>query len=466
MKDAILDFGAVGDDATNNDAAAVAAVAYCNSTGGAVYWPAGVYRFASPLPALIKGALLGENMVRVDLSGTVFRLDAETGDTLSTGVGGRNVRIANIAFYPVRFKTGGYEIHDRGVDSLIENCGFFYCWNCIRFGGGANGSSARRLRAFAVFGPDFLLFEGTSSAPSDWSQAIVVDDFIYYNPWPIAQPSPSNFKGNWAAGAYAQGDVIRANGDIWQAKNAGTSVSAPAKSGLFTNANDPFSIFFNDNGVQWRFIESAMGTAFRMNSNALVVTLLNGQINVAGAAGGWMQHTLGGDAPYGLTCQNVWIDDTIGDCFAWQAGGIVSFTDCHFNESVAGRGITGFGTVTGGLTMTGGRVWKNALDGIQLPPKDGAGVTLQGVKVNGNGVKAANTYAGILVPAGLKGAVIQGCFAGTDAGGGGTQKYGINIVGGADDFAVTGNILRGNGTAGLFNGAGTGPSKIVANNIG
>lgn len=466
MRNAVTDFGAVGDDATNNDAAAGAAIAYCNATGGAVEWPQGVYRFDNPLPALTRGAMLGESVVRASLSGTVFRLNAATGDTIAIAQGAQAVRIANVAFWPVRFKTSGYEIHDRGTDTLIENCGFYFCNGGIRFGGGANGSSARRLRAYAIFGADFLLFQGTSPAAADWCQAIVVDDWIYYNPWPIAQPNATSYKGAWAAGPYAAGDVVNANGQIWQARNAGASVSAPNKAGLFVNSTDPFSIFFNDNGIAWQCIESASGAAFRMNSNALVLTISNAQINVAGT-GGWMQHTMGGGsfAPYGVSCVNVWIDDTIGDCFAWQAGGLLSFVNCHFNESCAGRGFTGFAGVTGNLDISGGRIWKNALDGIHLPPTAGAGITLRGVRVNGNSVKTSNAYAGVYAPPGCKGFTIKDCHIGGDAGGGGLQKYGVNIAAGADDFIVKGNICKANGTAAIQNAAGTGATKIVADNI-
>lgn len=45
-----------------------------------------------------------------------------------------------------------------------------------------------------------------------------------------------------------------------------------------------------------------------------------------------------------------------------------------------------------------------------------------------------------------------------------TQSSGIQINRVADQFAVTGNVGFHNTTAGVLNGAGTGPGKVEANN--
>ena len=46
----------------------------------------------------------------------------------------------------------------------------------------------------------------------------------------------------------------------------------------------------------------------------------------------------------------------------------------------------------------------------------------------------------------------------------GWQSYGIQIDGGADQFAVTGNVLFHNDKGGLLNGAGKGPSRVEESN--
>ena len=60
--------------------------------------------------------------------------------------------------------------------------------------------------------------------------------------------------------------------------------------------------------------------------------------------------------------------------------------------------------------------------------------------------------------------LLTGCRSG-DAATSNYQSFGCQVDTGADDFVITGNNFRNNINAGVNNGAGTGPTKLVATNI-
>ena len=78
-----------------------------------------------------------------------------------------------------------------------------------------------------------------------------------------------------------------------------------------------------------------------------------------------------------------------------------------------------------------------------------------------SGVRACE-WAGIVLQAPSRKVVVSGNKCGDPCSV--TQSYGIQINSGADEFAVTGNVLFNNCKGGLRNDAGAGSSKVVANN--
>lgn len=490
FKNAVVDFGAVGDDSTNNDAAMTAAISYVNATGGFVYWPRGIYRFnTAPSTITTKGGgFIGAGSGMIDLSqnsgpaaggvyGTVFRRNYASGDLLVLGSGNdsgtscHGFTVRDIGFWPVPFTTSGYEIHDRGNDTLIENVHGAYTYGLIKSGSGANASTYRHIRANGIWGEGGITTRGGSSSISDWAQGLTIDDFECYNPM-LATPTAAKHKGNWATStSYAQYDTVVANGYIWQASVAGTSLgsgSGPAITGLYSFAGAPTTALFTDNNITWRMIASSTSACVLIDSNSVVVNVINSLLVGPNMWGVYFNNSLGsGIVPQSVKMSNTLIDHTIGDGVNLQYGYEISLDNCDSRYSISGRGLTGAATFTGNLNIDGGQFWQNALDGIQLPPITAANVCVTGARFTSNGVKTANTYSGILVGTGTTKFQIIGCLFGVDPSAGGTPKYGIDLAAGCSNFSIQSNISLGNGTAGYSVGTARNVStEIFQNNIG
>lgn len=483
-KNAVVDFGAVGDDATNNDTAMTSAVNWVNATGGFVFWPRGIYRFntaAASITALGGGFIgAGPGMAYGTTNvgpasgasyGTVFRLNHATADLITIGTTARGFTVRDIGFWPVPFKTAGYAIHDRGLDTLIENVHIAYSFAGIKAGGGSNGSTYRHIRTFAIWGEGAVTTRGTTNAIADWAQGIVIEDFENYQPL-ASTPVAARWQGAWATGqAVTQYDLRTANGYVWQATNAGTTLgsgSGPTVTSLYTNAGDPTMVFFNDNGVLWRMIGTTTGACINIDSNSVVITVSKALCVGAMFWGIICQNTLSSTImPQSVKIVNSLCDHNSGDAVFLSAGYSITLenTDCRY--SVSGRGLTAGASYTGNLWIKGGHFWANALDGIQLPPITAANAAILGAKFNANGVKTATTYSGILIGANTTKFEIIGCDLGADPSNAGTQQYGLNMGAGCDNFCIDDCIALGNGTGGYNMSSGRDvATKIFGQNIG
>jgi hypothetical protein len=468
-KNAVVDFGAVGDDATNNDAAAAAIVVWINANGGIVFWPRGIYRFDSPIPTITGksggfiGAGSGMNYNTQNAGpatggsyGTVFRRNFAASDLITIGTTAEGVTVRDIGFWPVPFTTAGYELHDRGLDTLIENVHAAYCYGVILAGGGSNGSTYRHIRAIGVFGEGGITTRGSGPSIENWAQGLTIDDFEYYNPL-LQTPSALQHKGSWSTGlSISQYDTVIANGRLWQASNSGNT--AAAGSGPVTPsypfAGAPTTQYVNDNGIQWRMIGSATGANVLVDSNSVVVNIVNSLLVGAGMWGIYFANTLGsGIVPQSVKVANTLIDTTIGDGIFLNYGYEVTLENVDCRWSISGRGLSGAANFGGNLNVSGGQFWNNALDGILLPPMADVNATLVGLRCVANGVKAANTYSGISVAAGTTKFQVLCCQLGADPAGAGTQKYGLDLGAGCLNYVVKGNIALGNGTAGYSTSA-------------
>jgi len=145
-------------------------------------------------------------------------------------------------------------------------------------------------------------------------------------------------------------------------------------------------------------------------------------------------------------------------------GARIFFTNSQIHGSRTRAGIY----VAGGVkscSFTGGFVSGSQQAGIAIAGRD---VTVTGMNFLLNSSNqfggALGVYPGILVGGSSRGTVVTGCRSGS-ADNPAFQSWGCQVDTGADDFVVTGNNLRNNVNSGVINGAGTGPTRLVANNI-
>lgn len=146
----------------------------------------------------------------------------------------------------------------------------------------------------------------------------------------------------------------------------------------------------------------------------------------------------------------------------------VQITNCwtggnHGGGGILGSGIEIDGSASGAIVqefqIIGHRATGNASNGIYI---HGAGAKRFSIIGAGCASNAADG-AGIAI-ADCGQFSVTGCYAG-DGHYGATQKYGIRILTGCDNFVVTGNTCLGNATTNLLNESGTSATKIVANNV-
>lgn len=120
-----------------------------------------------------------------------------------------------------------------------------------------------------------------------------------------------------------------------------------------------------------------------------------------------------------------------------------------------------------GLTFTDSRVINNGGQGFNVT-SGAADINIAGGIFTGNCLASAgcpNGGAYGILLTGTNGFRISGVRAGTTVGQLNTQGYGILINTGCDNFIVTGNDTRLNVWGGIANVPGTGPTRVLANNL-
>lgn len=193
---------------------------------------------------------------------------------------------------------------------------------------------------------------------------------------------------------------------------------------------------------------------------------------------GWACHfvTLGGEAmhtrntvgapniPSFITMDNFEADFPELEGVRLDVGERIFFNNMQIHGSKSRSGVH----IAAGVrscSFTGGFVSGCRQAGIVI---GGLDVVVSGVNVifnssNEFGGKLGE-HPGIHIGAPSRGTVVNGCRSGY-ARHPDYQRHGCHIEAGADDFVVVGNNFRNNANAGVSNDAGTGDTKLVANNL-
>jgi len=185
--------------------------------------------------------------------------------------------------------------------------------------------------------------------------------------------------------------------------------------------------------------------------------------------GVWLDPPAGNTVNW-LTFDNVLVDNSKQyGWFFYGSGSIygISLVNC-WSGSTATSLTSGHGFIIvngNGIVLTGTRSINNGGDSLQI------GTAVSNLEVNGglftgNSLASSGSFNGIAVWANNTGGLrFRGLRSGQAAGRGNTQGYGIYISGGCDNFIVSETDTRTNVGGGIANLSGTGPTRIVANNL-
>jgi hypothetical protein len=170
------------------------------------------------------------------------------------------------------------------------------------------------------------------------------------------------------------------------------------------------------------------------------------------------------DSPAFFTFDDLECDYPELECVRLDAGVRMNFKNVQLNGSRSRAGIyINDGVKTS--TFAGGFVSGSRQAGLAIAGQD---VTVSGMQFLFNSSDqfggARGVYPGILVGFTSRGVSVTGCRSG-DAATSDYQSFGCQVDTGADDFVITGNNFRNNLNPGVNNGAGTGATKLIVNNI-
>jgi hypothetical protein len=182
-------------------------------------------------------------------------------------------------------------------------------------------------------------------------------------------------------------------------------------------------------------------------------------IRVEGAAL-WMRNSFGAMVanPQFATIYGLEADFPRYEGIRIECGQRFYFTDTQIHGSEQRSNIVIFEPVNT-VSFQGGFSSGAHLAGMDI---FGRQVSVQGMDFLANSGVQSGAWAGIVLEASSRMVAVCGNKCGDP--GNVTQSYGIQINSGADQFAVTGNVLFNNSKGGVLTGAGTGRSKVVANN--
>lgn len=455
-------FGAKGDDATDDTAALTAAINALNTRCGRLRIPAGTYRFSS-LPTItcsLGGIVEGEGPG----GATKLRHTATSGNSL-TNVGSE-MEIRDLTFLPVNTKTSGFELR-------LANC--FHCRAAnIRIDNAYGGIDADTVTLAEVdsinirypVGPYGILFRGTSDAAR--GNGMTLSRVVTDAPYPVSGIAWNQAKTWTASTAYNLADVVRVNGYIWQATQAGTSASSgtgpanPIKTtsgSLFDPANDRV-----DGTVKWRFVANGGLTWVVQESYADSLTMMN--VRLLNGYRGYLMNDSAGTATsgsYWTYIFNLEIDHPFETGALLNGGLGFHVTKSWFGSSLTDRNLKINSTFKGEATVSGSRFVGASMQGVIVfaGPTD--------IIFDGNIVAMNNQfngpYPGIEFLAGATRFQVNNNRVGNLAGFGpfNAQNYGIVVGNGASDhYTITGNLTSGNTVGGVFDG-GTGTNKVVSN---
>ncbi|MCX6317745.1 MAG: glycosyl hydrolase family 28-related protein [Bacteroidetes bacterium] len=455
----VKDFGAKGDNITNDAVSIQKAIDSAKSVGGGiVFFPAGNYIIDTTL--YIKNAAGIILMGVGPFAGSTIKYRKSSGDFLKVQ-GSQHCSIKQIGFASadnIVSSSGNAIVLEQDCYVIeLQDLRLNYCYNGIWI---KKATEARLIKIHMLYLlGDYGVQFGGGGVNSNCYRA-VISDIICNNPYLLDYPdinlnsNPSGL-GDWVASRnYSTRDIVLSNGNIYQCVAAGTS-GGGGPSGNGNGFINPQAI--NDGTVQWRFISKKLiWILYESNAYSLVLekaALINGYTGVS------MQNTVNPSAPpLWLFGVDIECDHSYQSQVDFLGGEGAYITTSWLGSCMNGNAINIVPPFKGQVSLTNSRVSFAGKHGILIGafgnPSLPADILIQGNFIGGTSQNSYNTYHGIVMVG--KESIISGNIIGNDVSSlANSQNTGVYILPGSSKIMVTNNRFRGNIANSVVNAIGS-----------
>lgn len=271
---------------------------------------------------------------------------------------------------------------------------------------------------------------------------------------------------DWAQNTlFVAGQVCKANGNFYQCLQGGTSAaSGTGPSGLpTTNISTLRSIPITDGGVLWVFAMPA-AACYKQGSWSHTFEVLD-----CGALQGDQGLLVEDDAPASGSeplfsrSHNLQADHTYGGGVVLRAGSSHDHDKLLVISTMGGNAIEVSSGVDGDWSFDNVIVYGCSGAGMAIGRGDG---TVHNARFGVVGTAQNNSRDCIEVATGVQHLTINDCTLGRVLSSGAiTNRYGVSVGSGCDNYTLTGNRAYGL-TGGILNTPGTASTRVLSGNIG
>ena len=452
----VKDYGATG-NGTTDDTAFIQNAINANP-GRTIFFPSGTYKFTSITVTSNSTTLLGEGNFN---NGTVLASTNTTGNDV-TFSGAQHAGIQNMYFRPTVKKSSGYAVYftNNAYECFATNVRVDYHFSGFGLYQ-ATGTTINSCQCRYLLGSAGIYFGGSASIGS---YRAVLSNFDADNPY-ITEPLA---RTAWASTtAYNVGDVVYVSGVIWQCATAGTSSATPPSGYPGTTAQQVFSTTVADGSVTWNFI--ALQSLYWITQDSYSYSLVIDAAAILNGGGGYRMTNSVGTAASRPKWSFVWdmeCDHNFFNGVLCEGGEGLVMDGCWVGSVLLGNGVEITAAYAGEVTLSSTRIYGNAQHGVLI--RNGPrSVIISSCYIGYNSTSSLYTYHGITCSAGASEFVISNNIIGELISAvGNTQGYGVFITAGAsDNFVITGNVFKNNGSGPISDGA-TGVNKRIGYNAG
>jgi hypothetical protein len=476
----VADYGADPTGVANSTTAFNNAINDSNQSGYAIYIPAGKYNIGAPLQAITRNGV----HVRGDGLSSVIQASFQNGDIftlgqLPSGVG-QFITVQNLAFESSVFRTGGYDIVSKSSNVRLLNLYHKFSFGGIYVQAGSETVVDNVVFEYFTGNTGVYVCSSESGIVGSGTFGCRFKNLVARNPYiyPITNQAVQ-VKGNWTSGAtYAANNIVRTTNWTWQVAEGGTSgTSAPAEPSANTWYNSNVSV--TGGTATFRAICRNDLTWFYHDARAYSMTMLGCNL-VGGDVGiksnvsnttlrSTFVYTPGDTIPTWIFSYNTEIADSYSAGVSLERGyGYMATNPCIRNV-INGNGITIDPQYAGEVLINGGRIVSCANNGIFVNGCPDFKISGNFFARNGMLAALSATYTAnditVTSSANSRGFTIIGNNFGfqnnlPDR----YTAYAISVGSLANNYAIIGNMTRGNRTGNYLISPSASAQRIFTNN--